>query len=218
MFVIFYSALIYHIAQIVKVKNLDLPRHIAFSGNGSRVVKIVSSDNKVLSTYTKLIFEKVLGKKFDKPLEILGFEHGANPKESTCKGGLLSNAPQSVPPQDIILMDSNGGLVGKGNTYKNLTMGDRQKIVMSIKGFFKFVLDEMPKEINFDKNFGVEKASLQIAREVCCNDLETYLDKGIELSEAESGDGDCQIGEALLFYPIKGALQALSDRIKEYYT
>lgn len=217
-FVIFYSALIYHIAQIVKVKNLDLPRHIAFSGNGSRVVKIVSSDNKVLSTYTKLIFEKVLGKKFDKPLEILGFEHSANPKESTCKGGLLSNASQSVPPQDIILMDSNGGLVGKGNTYKNLTMGDRQKIVMSIKGFFKLVLDEMPKEINFDKNFGVEKASLQIAREVCCNDLETYLDKGIELSEAESGDGDCQIGEALLFYPIKGALQSLSDRIKEYYT
>ena len=49
------------------------------------------------------------------------------------------------------------------------------------------------------------------------NDLGVYLDKGIELSTNESGNVENQIEESLSFYPIKGVMQVLSEKIKEYY-
>jgi hypothetical protein len=66
-FVLFYTAIIYHTAQIVKAKELPLPRHIAFSGNGSRIVNIVA-DKVALAAVAKLIFEKVTGMQYGKNL------------------------------------------------------------------------------------------------------------------------------------------------------
>ena len=42
-FVLFYSAIIYHTAQIMKAKKMELPQHIAFSGNGSRIINIIET-------------------------------------------------------------------------------------------------------------------------------------------------------------------------------
>ena len=53
-FILFYTAIIYHIAQIVKAKGLDVPRHISFSGNGSKVIRIITPDAKLLARYTKI--------------------------------------------------------------------------------------------------------------------------------------------------------------------
>ena len=75
-FIIFYTAIIYHIAQIVKTKGLKAPRHIAFSGNGSKIISIISSDPKILGKYTKVIFEKVLGTEYGSALDILGLDPG----------------------------------------------------------------------------------------------------------------------------------------------
>ncbi len=57
-FILFYTSIIYHIAKIIKEKGLAVPRHITFSGNGSKLIKVVSTDSKLLAKYTKLIFEK----------------------------------------------------------------------------------------------------------------------------------------------------------------
>ena len=42
-FVLFYAAIIYHIAKIMKAKNLPVPEYITFSGNGSKVVKLTDT-------------------------------------------------------------------------------------------------------------------------------------------------------------------------------
>lgn len=73
-FILFYTSIIYHIANIVKVKKLSLPRHITFSGNGSKVIKVVSTDRMLLAKYTKLIFEEVTGEKYVGELDILGLD------------------------------------------------------------------------------------------------------------------------------------------------
>ena len=80
-----------------------------------------------------------------------------------------------------------------------------------------FALKDVPAAFNLDNNFGVDKATVKIALEQCKMDLETYLDRGIELSINESGNRDNPIEDALSFYPIKGVLQALSSKIQEYY-
>lgn len=216
-FIIFYSAIIYHIAQIIKVKGLKVPRHIAFSGNGSRIISIISSDVKVLSKFTKLIFEKVLGQKYETPLDILGLEQGSNPKESTSKGGLIASEQFDAEPELLILKDSSGKLVNPSDTYSSITESNKEAIVKSVKDFFNFVLEEIPSEINLDNYFGVDKVAVDIAKKECCNDLDIYLDKGIDLSIMESGNKDNQIEDTLSFYLIKGVIQTLSTKIQEYY-
>lgn len=216
-FIIFYTAIIYHIAQIVKVKELKVPRHIAFSGNGSKIISIISTDPKILGKYTKLIFEKVLGTEYDSALDFLGLEQGSNPKESTCKGGLIAAEAYDEEPETLVLRDSSGKLAGASDTYAYISDTHKSDIVKSVKDFFKFALTDMPSAFNLDKNFGVDNITMKIAKEECTKDLETYLDKGIELSIKESGNKDNLIEDAITFYPIKGVLQSLSSKIQEYY-
>lgn len=216
-FIIFYTAIIYHIAQIVKAKGLKAPRHIAFSGNGSKIISIISSDPKILGKYTKVIFEKVLGTGYGSDLDILGLEQGTNPKESTCKGGLIAVETYEEEPETLVLRDSSGKLANASDTYASLSDEHKAEIVKTVKDFFRFALIEIPSAFNLDNNFGVDNVTMKIAREECTKDLETYLDKGIELSIKESGNKDNQIEDALTFYPIKGALQSLSSKIQEYY-
>lgn len=215
-FIIFYTAIIYHVAQIVKAKNLNVPRHIAFSGNGSKIVNVLTSDNRILANYTKLAFEKILGKPYGNTLEILGLDNSSNPKEATCKGGLLSVKQQTIP-EKIILKDSSGELVANSDTYSSLDKATRNQIVKSVEHFFDFVLNEMPSSFNFDDNFGVSLKSIALAKDECLRDLNTYLDKGIDISISESGNKENKIEDTLPFHPIKGVIQALSGKIEEYF-
>ena len=216
-FIIFYTAIIYHIAQIVKAKGLKIPRHIAFSGNGSKIISIISSDPKILAKYTKVIFEKVMGGSYDSALDILGMEQGSNPKESTCKGGLIATDTYDNEPEMLILRDSSGKLANANDTYASISDSQKVEIVNTVKDFFQFALTEIPMAFNLDSNFGVDNVTMKIAQEECKKDLETYLDKGIELSIKESGNIDNPIEDAISFYPIKGVLQSISNKIQEYY-
>lgn len=216
-FIIFYTAIIYHIARIVQTKNLKAPRHIAFSGNGSKIISVISTDSKILSNYTKLIFEKVMGTNYDTPLDILGLEQGANPKESTCKGGLIATDGYNNEPRKLVLKDSSGTLVTSADTYASIDTSERVRIIESVKAFFHFTLSILPSAFDFDDNFGVDGVTIKIALDEYMKDLETYLDKGINLSTIESGNKDNSIEDSLAFYPIKGVLQSLSDKIREYF-
>lgn len=214
-FILFYTAIIYHVAQIVKSKNLNMPRHISFSGNGSKIVNVIASDTRILANYTKVIFEKVLGRQIDQTLEILGIEADNNPKEATCKGGLLPRLADDSP-QRLTLKTSNGDFISGNDTY-SLIKGNLDDIEVSVRKFFKVAFEEIPNSFNFGDNFGISRESLDIARNVCKQDLDTYLEKGFELSKKESGDESNVVEEALSFYPIKGVMQALSTSLYNNY-
>lgn len=216
-FIIFYTAIIYHIAQVVKTKGLKAPRHIAFSGNGSKIISIITSDPKILAEYTKVIFKKVLRTEYSSALDILGLEQDSNPKEATCKGGLIAAKSFDEEPETLVLRDSSGKFANVNDTYASISDVDKAEIVKTVKEFFRFVLFEIPSVFNLDNNFGVDNVTMKIAKEECTKDLETYLEKGIELSIKESGNKDNQIEDAITFYPIKGVLQSLSSKIQEYY-
>lgn len=210
-FILFYTAIIYHIAQIVKVKGLDVPRHISFSGNGSKVIRIITPDAKLLARYTKLIFESILNKPYGKELEILGMEKDYNPKESTCKGGLVDTEANDV--EDVLVFKGDcSGFITSSDTYNCITNQYKAVVIQSVKDFFNFTLKEMNDKFNFDKNFGVDYNSFKIASELYNNDLDTYLEKGIAQRREESEGTDC-IEETFFFYPIKGVLYTISQEI-----
>lgn len=216
-FVIFYTAIIYHIAKIVKAKGMDMPDHIAFSGNGSKIIKVLSSDTEIIEKYTKLVFENVLGSQHRSTISILGLDRGASPKEATCKGGLVTNK-HAGQPEVLVLKDSSGNLADDTFTYNNFNDSDKEKIVTSVKEFFKFVLVEMPRKIDFNEYFGLDLVTLDIAREVYNQHLESYLERGINISKQETQNPDTQIVDVLSFYPIKGVIQDLSLEIQRHYT
>ena len=211
-FVLFYTSIIYHIAQIVREKGLTPPRHITFSGNGSRIIKVITTDWHLLARYTKMIFEKVLDKPYPGELEILGLGKGYNPKGATCKGGFVQGFPVTGSNQIVVFQSHNHSFVTDKDTYASVGDDYKKQTVKSIETFFDFALNTMNSVFNFDDNFGVTSESLKIAREECKKDLLTYLDKGIALRNEESETED-KIEETFFFYPIKGVLNALASAI-----
>lgn len=211
-FIIFYTSIIYHIAQIVKSLGLDVPRHISFSGNGSKVIRVITPDSKLLACYTKLIFEKVLSKPYGKELELLGLEKDSNPKESTCKGGIIGSETEDNRDKTIVFKSDCTGIVSRSNTYATISDGYKRKTISAVEDFFKFVLEDMNSVFNFDSNFGVKTMSIRIAQETARKDLATFLEKGIS-QRREENEAEDMIEETFFFYPIKGVLNAISAEI-----
>ena len=116
--------------------------------------------------------------------------------------------------------------VPNGNA-RNLKMRQTSKVMVLVKSIENPFLQKIMHEIEnlillrgytMDiRNVSNFEDEMKIAKEECTKDLETYLDKGIELSIKESGNKDNQIEDAITFYPIKGVLQSLSSKIQEYY-
>lgn len=212
-FIVFYTAIIYHIAQIVKGLNLETPRHISFSGNGSKVIRVITTDTGILSKYTKLVFEKVLGRPYGKELEIIGLEKDSSPKDATCKGGLMGVEDDDEVREKAIVFKSDGsGVITEEDIYANINAEYKKKTLDAVKDFFRFVFDEMPKSFNFDKNFGVTTSSIKLAKKAAEKDLDTYLDKGLSQRREET-EAEDTIEETFFFYPIKGAIQKMSSDI-----
>ena len=214
-FIIFYTAIVYHIAQIIKREGLELPRHISFSGNGSKVLRAITANTKDLATYTKKVFEEILQCEYDKELDIIGLDDNSNSKESTCKGGIIADGTSSDDRDKVIVMRSDNSGVAT-ETYEEIKAdsGYLKRAVESVKQFFDFVLNVMPKKFDFDDYFGVDSNSMKIAKEVSQKDIDTFMNKGIE-HMLEETDEDKPIKETFFFYPIKGVLQSISEEIHD---
>ena len=211
-FVIFYTAIIYHIAQIVKLKKLPLPRHISLSGNGSKVIKIISADTSILSSYSKKIFELVTGNSFgSNPLEIIGLDNEGS-KESTCKGGILGSEPNGNQEKQLILKSTGDELLS------NVVFGSidevyKKSVEQSSQKFFDFFF-KLCSNFNMKDNFGITNNSINIAKKYCNQDIVTFINRGLDIQRKDYEDTD-PLRETLFFYPLKGVLSNLINNLTE---
>lgn len=214
-FIFFYSAIIYHLAKIMKAKKLEMPRHIAFSGNGSKVIRILTSSDTTLEKFTKKIFEKVYEEAYPSDgLTIL--QNVDNPKEVTCKGGLSNPIKQEyeeVASAKIVykaVQKSVDAFVSQ-ETYSLVDDNYIKDAVEEVKSFILFVFD-LNKVFSFKNNFDSAEFSLRIAEDECLRDLVTYTKNGLERKKKEVSESDV-IEETLFFYPLNGMLNALISAI-----
>jgi hypothetical protein len=211
-FVIFYTAIIYHIAQIVKLQQLPLPRHISLSGNGSKVIKIISTDTAILSSYTKKIFETVTGQSFgSNRLDILGLDKEGS-KESTCKGGILGSEPEGNLEKQVILK-STGNELMTNVVFSSVDETYKKTVEQSAQKFFEFFFSLCPK-FNMKDNFGITNNSISIAKQYCNQDLATFINRGLDIQRKDYEDSD-PLRETLFFYPLKGFLSNLINNLSE---
>jgi len=224
-FIFFYSAIIYHLAKLMKAKDFEMPDKIVFSGNGSRVISLFTNDRKLLADYTKLIFTKVnnINQYHENGLEIILNEH--EPKEATCKGGFYVTKPESYGDifKKKIVLHSNGtntviqhdatdlsNSPKEADKNKSINSDYINKTVEEAKVFINFVFELLPFFSN--NGYKLNADSVNVAKETCSKKLDIYAKNGWELKKKEVSDDEV-IEETLFFYPLVGMLKELSDAI-----
>jgi len=226
-FIFFYSAIIYHLAKLMKAKDLQMPDKIVFSGNGSRVISLFTNDKKLLADYTKLIFTKIYdaNKYHENGLEIILNEK--EPKEATCKGGFYVTKSESYGDifKKKIVLHSNGTNTVIQRNDENLNSSPKEsdknksvnddyinKTVEEAKTFIQFVFDLLPFFSN--NGYKLNPDSVNVAKDTCFKKLDIYVKNGWELKKQKEKISDEDvIEETLFFYPLVGMLNELGDAI-----
>lgn len=81
---IHFSAILYHISQIIKTKDIEIPQSISFTGKGSEYIKLLGETEDIKDIVVPLL-EKFTGKKAG-PLTNVSLAE--NPKELTAQGAV----------------------------------------------------------------------------------------------------------------------------------
>jgi hypothetical protein len=211
LFLLFYTALIYHIAKIMKAKKLKEPRYLTFSGTGSKVLNILidPKDKSTLEKYTKLIFEKVLERGYDEDgLDII--INVKNPKEVTCKGALINM--QSIDVSDIeemklaMLGVDKDQFISPSMKYGSIQDDVLEGVAREIKNFTTLFY-KLNEVFSFNKNFGTIKTDGLISLKRCFErDIKKYVKDRINDKSPQD-----EVEETLFFYPISGILSAIAS-------
>lgn len=214
-FIYFYSAIIYHIADLMKQKQIELPKHIVFSGTGSKVLNVITTDLKILANLSKTIFENVYNQKFDSDGLSIETEKEM-PKEVTCKGGLMLNA-EDLAIDIRTIKATHTCLNGVEKlTYDQLDETAKANIANYVGEFNKFFFN-LNAQYSFADYFNATTKSLEIFKDELSKHLRDYLEEGLEYNKKldEISTEDKEIEETLFFYPLIGAINNLSTHLSQ---
>jgi hypothetical protein len=214
-FLIFYASLIYHLSKLMKYKGFEAPpRYLTFSGTGSKIISITDRGNELngLQKLTKLIFEKIYAGVSIGTIELI--QH-PEPKEITCKGGLLSETNIDIEEiKTVLLGDKENTLVPDTKfNYSNVNDKTLNSIISEVNTFLDLIFS-LNTDFNFTKNFGVNPAKIDDYKAILKEDLMQHLKSGLSIKTKElSGNTNINVEEPLFFYPLVGALNKLAFKI-----
>lgn len=216
--ILFYVAIVYHIAKLMKAKGFDMPRHMTFSGNGSKVLNILTTNDTTLEKLTKIIFEEIYGYPYS--IDGLDIIRPANSKESTCKGGIILSPFQSqdystIKDMKIILIGSDENKFSDENmTYNDICESDLNCVVNEIKKYIEFTF-ALDKKFSFYDNFDIDRSIMNKVKDLCYRDIKTYLENGLSIKKNSiiQDGADDNLEETLFFYPLVGIINAVVRNI-----
>lgn len=209
-FLLYYSAIIYHLAKVMQVKDLDMPKAVTFSGNGSKILDVVDPSKKsnILRELTELIFSKVYKDEVDK----ISIEKYNNPKEMTAKGMIYSDKNYDTKKLIFTLIGDKENTTE--DTYENV-----EKYVQSAHAEFIDFIDlffSLNREFSFTDNFEISQSRLNEFKEFIKSEVKDELLLGIEDRLKElNGEIESSINESLFFYPLVGILSGLATYISD---
>lgn len=219
---IFYTAIIYHLANFIKAKkesgsNIQEPAVLAFSGNGSKLLQVLgvgtSVGKQMLITYTKAIFEKVN----KRPYAHVNFNiviDPDKPKEATCKGGLLvNNIPTLAEIQgmtDTLLGTTDKEFISD-KKYQELNEADWAGLMSTVEDFTR-VFFELAKEQKIQANFGaISNTKLEENKNLFASDVKLRTSNALTFLKLLNSPNP--IEDSLFFYPITEMLNLLARKI-----
>lgn len=208
-FVYFFTAIIYHLATLMKAKGLEQPRHISFSGTGSKVLLIVTPSTKSLEDLTRRIFE-----------DVYGVSHGTDgltivrepnmPKEVTCKGGLHKSATGTSEPPRPLVHTSIEGRAFEPITYRALRE-HVDDVVHSIKSFNEYFI-KLNEKVRLIDTFNVSPLAWKRFTDEVHKDIRGYVEQEIDVElNADSDSNIAELSESPFFFGVKGTINTLTN-------
>jgi hypothetical protein len=210
-FILFYGAILYFIAKSMKISLLKQPLTLAFSGNGAKTLRILSSNNNTIGEYAKLIFDGVYEKEGDR-IDII-FED--EPKKATSKGGVLTPIRQT--PNDIkaikftLIGDNLDSTPTDKVKFEEVTEKMQEKIVDSVVAFVDFLFELHDNNDDFlTHSLGADDNIIDEVKKICKDRVE--LTQSLK-SALNTKKGSKVIEETLFFYPLINVLHELARKI-----
>jgi hypothetical protein len=215
---VFYGALAYYSANLLKKSGIDIPKNILLSGTASKTALMLDSSSGTLSNLSSLfkyIFEKVFNKNLDREIILTV---SPNPKEITCNGAIGSGITDSIKENTIKfwLGGINDGIWGKAidkekdvsdtPKYENIDPNVNNSVKESILDFYK-LLDQYTARVRFDTKFLIEQDAYDKFKELREDDIDDFLARGLKAFYKKEKR---HIEETLFFYPLVGILNKLT--------
>lgn len=215
-FLVFYSAIIYHVAQTMKAKGIGKPQTVAFSGNGSRTLQVISQNHEIQAEFVKTIFENVYGEKYPKNQKFyLKFDND-KPKEATANGGLEATAEQiAAKPELVVMLGKDNTTFASKEKFDTLSNADKKNVVDNVLKFVDFI-PTLNQNNAFGNNYYLDVNILDDVLAICKQNLDNYLELGLQkvlsiLSTDPTQTND--VTESLFFFPIVGMLNNLAKEL-----
>jgi len=213
LFLLFYVSIIYHLAKLMKAKGFKVPCDIIFSGTGSKVINIVDKNIHLekLKAVTQIIFSNVYGEE-NLDIEIT---QPKQPKEITCKGGLLCDtnvSPESI--QNSLLGDSNNTILPVNSLkYSNIDETLLNSVVSEFTSFTKMFF-EINDTYNFAKEFTLNAGTIDFLKANINSEIMKDLKIGLKSKQTElQNNPNSKVEETLFFYPLVGVINKLAYKI-----
>jgi hypothetical protein len=221
-FLLFYSSIVYHIAELMKIKGLESPRNIVFSGTGSKTLQIIDQDTSKYGSLKRL-FEAIFNNVYNENDSNISLSASESPKEVTCKGGFYIGKDLedlnhtelveiSVGNSDDLTVQSISKVTESTVKYKDLTKTYVGGVIKNVEDFYT-LFNKLMAEQNFKDSFDVSNKSAKIFNDNKSKDLLDYELQGIDKLKSDTVDEE-PLGETLFFFPLIGKLNELAYEIE----
>ncbi|MES2733082.1 MAG: hypothetical protein V4714_15140 [Bacteroidota bacterium] len=214
-----YSAIIYHIAQLIthiklhKEPAIEIPRYFVFSGKGSLYLNALGGVNgKGIKALTRHILANVCE---EANLQIpANFELvlTREPKEATANGGVLLDQQTSEPDiRPVVLSGSMDTANETAKTkYQDIQPELKSSVLENTEHLISLVLDT--EDLNLKNYFGID-TDLELVK----NSLRQHLKDGLQEGLSSHAHSKEPLEETLFFYPFIHSLFNLSKELNTTY-
>ncbi|MCD7977452.1 MAG: hypothetical protein LUG51_09925 [Tannerellaceae bacterium] len=213
-FLLFYGSIIYHVAKLMKAKEMEIPRYITFSGTGSKIITLLdtSQDLKTLGKFTSILFANI----FESEEQKVQLKQNKNPKQITCKGGLLADKnSEDTEGMKVVLLGTPDNVFADKATYNTLNEKIEKDAEKEFQNFLELFF-HLDKQINFNNNFGVNPSQRDWYKDLLLEEAIEFIKMGIKTKQSELEEDDYSaIEETLFFYPLVGGLKKLANNISK---
>jgi hypothetical protein len=214
-FYLHYTAIIYHVAQLVRHLGIDTPRYFCFSGKGSLYVKLLSGgpNMMIVERLTKTILKKVTGQEPKANFKIILAD---NPKEATANGGVLFDGSAEQSAYEYIQETKLLGSVEAQDIRVNFTTAEqidaptRESVLENAQAFLNLALQD-PEVASLLPDLGVQ-VDHSFLREYLKQQFSDSLSIGLN-QLGKHLRADEVLPETLFFYPLKQTLYQLSKEL-----
>ena len=214
-FIVFYGAILYYVATMMKSQGYKLPQTLAFSGNGSKTLFALSNDENTIATFASRIFEKVFGQQYKDTSLTVVFDD--NPKLATCKGGIAVKNPIAFDDLDELkmsLLGTDDSTMASETKYSALSEEHLESVAAIVSGFIEELFEIGKEKSLFTNLFNASRKYHDNAKACCQKELVEYTKQGLQAKRKEleawgTGD-DVEIEETMFFYPLVAVINRLA--------